>query len=219
VLRIGTAPPYVRLGRDSAGDLFLSTNLAADLATRDSAGVAAIAQRLQSSLALEAVRRLTAAGTTFDAAARRILLSNTAPQSHTGTTTLDTIYSKVIPAGLCGNNSLLHVFVAFNASTQGATATTVHCTLGGTDLGQFTFAATGDRIMEWWMGWKNISNSMGGMTEHLATGAAVTFTDRVAGVNNAVDNTLALTVQNGTSTDFQQFMPFVVELVNTFGPV
>lgn len=165
-------------------------------------------------------RLLNAAGNPMDVAARLNLLTDPAQHAHTGTVTEDTIYTKLIRGGIIGANGVLELHVQLRTTVQGATATLVRVNANGLfqiTAASFTTVTNSDILVR-------LINQNSVALQHvyarnIASGANPLIADIARAIDFSVDQTITVTIQNGTSTD-NQFLEFgSIDLVNSFGPV
>jgi hypothetical protein len=219
-LRIGAASPFVRLFKKSLLVGQLSTNIQADGITRDDLTNKAYLLGMNVSADGPDLFRENAAGNGMDTALVSAIFTDYTSHTHTGTTTEDTIYSKVIRGGTIGANGALKLKLNFVPTVQGATLGSWRVKLGGTILASGSISTAHTNTIEGHIFNQNAQN---------AQNAWLVFTDLAAGtlalsqntfaIDTSVDQTLTVTFQNGTSTDSQRFDFINVELANSFGPV
>lgn len=165
------------------------------------------------------LRMVNTAGSFMDVAPRVTIASDYAQHVHTGTVTVDAIYSRVIRGGLIGANGgvKLTTMLAYNAN--GASVTTLSFVFGGVSNTIFATATAVDTTIEVWMVNQNALNVQRVVCRILRSGQAVAHSIFALAVDTSADQTLAVTMQNGTGTDQQTFYAMETELLNTFGPV
>lgn len=220
VIRLGSGPPFARLARAGGGNLLLTNNLASDLVTRDDAAQAANVLDMFQSTAPVLVRRMNAAGNFNDAALTLPIFTDYTQHAHTGTVTEDTIYTKVIRGGIIGANGGLHIRMFLSASAQGAPATTFRFRFGAVLCESDAITATSARWYEFYLWNQNAANSNRHLLRvHNLTTNALSNANGTDTFDFSVDQTLNITVQNGTATDTQTFLTVGAQLINSFGPV
>lgn len=219
-VRVGPYTPRLRLRLDSWGYGYLGYNANGNGTNRDdlSRG-SSILTVGPPALQFNAYMQNTANGAN-NCALLQVLGSDYGGHSHTGTTTDDTVVSRVLSASIIGMNGGVRVRVGISSIGQGAPVTTVRVKLGATTLASQTFGATGGYIFVVTFYNKNNYTVQGLDTLWQANGAApVLAVGGTAGVDTSADQTLAVSIQNGTLSDGQLLTVFTVELLNSFGPV
>ncbi len=220
-VRIGAAIPYVRIGKRFSNQAMHSLNLQFDAATRDDSAATAIGLFNNTTGSLLETDRSNTAGTIRAEAAVSAILTDYTDHTHTGTVTEDTIYSKLIPANTLGPNGglLLRFWILYQV--QGATASTLRVKLGGVAMHTLTFTTTGNRLFEVVLTNRNAASSQISRLSVITVDAGTIGGQTPGGgaVDTALDQTLALTIQNGATTDSQQFRDMHVSQLNSFGPV
>lgn len=220
-LRIGAASPFVRLGKDGSGFMLLSQNIQFDDITRDAAGAAAFGRLYVAPNAGDRPLLINTAGNQMTMAALQVLFSDSTSHSHTGTTTEDTIYSRVIRANTLANNSILHLYLRMLNSAQAAGAPTLRLKFGaGNTVNAVTFAAATSYDVHLYTAYQNSSSACAvrGVKTNLSTGT-VEVLSTGGSTDITADETFSVTIQNVTAGDSQAFEIAVLELLNSFGPV
>lgn len=148
----------------------------------------------------------------------RTIYKNTASTTHTGDTTLDTIYTIPVSAGLLGTNGILRVTIYIYISSQNASiGTVITLNFGGTNISTNTISA--GYILNHVNG--NIANQNSASAQisdfgyDFITGStSYRGLSRVSStINTANAQNLLIQVQNGESSDSQTFDQVVVELL------
>jgi len=220
VIRIGAAAPYCRVGKTGGNSSFISWNQGADQATFDSGVQPSLSAQFQPGGAGFSLLESNAAGNTMREAWLRTIFSDYTAHSHTGTTTEDTIYSKVIRGGIIGANGGIFGKLYYNASAQGGVNTTVRVKLGGVLVGAFNFVVSAQFWGEFTILNANAQNAQKTVFRVNQLNSGTFAADQqTPAVDTSVDQTLTVTVQNGTSTDTQTFNMIIASLGNSFGPV
>lgn len=222
VVRIGAAAPFTRIGKDNNGAAMFSTNLDNTLGVKDSAGVASFVESLQAAGANIRQIIMNGLGTTYQPAVPSVLFTDyTTHANHTGTTTEDTIYSKTIRAGAIGASGALLVRVLIATGSQGAPNTTLRIKLGANFSLNVAFNTGGDNFLfEAVIANQNAIAVQAGFINTTDFAAKTRGGATAAGTTDtSADQTLSVTLQNGTNTDVQTPQFISVELVNSYGPV
>lgn len=213
------SPRQVRIGYSGVAGESLTFNLNPDLVTRDSTGIPAYALVHDPTGAKFFLRIVNAAGNPMDTAPRLAVLTDFTNHINTGNTTENTIYSKVIRAGLLGSNGALAFAVQYNATAAGAGTTNVRVRFGGTATILWSFTGVGKRRCEGWVFAPN-NNALANHEEVTFTDAAVpSMGNGSVAVDWTIDQTMTITAQSANAGDSQTFSVCDVSLLNTFGPV
>lgn len=142
--------------------------------------------------------------------------------THTGTTTEDTIYSKVIRGGMLGANGALRVTLIGHVTAQGASASTIRVRLGGNPMNNQLIASgqAGNGFELIAVISNRNSQSQQDTSDRMLIGSTVQVSNNGSpAVNTAADQTLIVTIQNGQGTDSQTLVQCLVEMLDTQNPV
>jgi len=200
-ITIGAGAPFVRLFKSTIPSLDLTWNLGTDRNTRDNAGqIATEILADNSANALRGTQR-NAAGTLLNFQFDQTIAQDGTPVTNTGNVTENTIYSKLIPANTLGPHGALIIEFQFIGNVQGATGTTWRLKLGGTTVISEVRVAT---VNSMWRVVVQQSNATGAQrwnqNEITSASVASAFTTTSA-IDMTGDQTLALTIQSGATTD------------------
>lgn len=219
-LQIGATSPFVRLGKPNVAGMLLSHNVQFDAASKDVNTSFAFALTHDSTQPQLIFRRSNAAAGVVIQTPPTAIFTDYTAHDHTGTVTVDTIYSKIIRGGLLGANGGLRWRCMMSTVAQGATNTVVSFNLGATLIVNWPFTALQDLAFDVYLANTGALNAQWrhGLTINMSTGAQNPNSGAHA-VDTSVDQTFSVTVQNGAATDHQVFRFLAVELINSFGPV
>jgi len=200
-IRIGAAAPFVRLFKDSVPGLGASYNLGSDAATRDNTGLGASEFFTNDSLNSPSVRILNPVGSLFFRAFDTTLAQDGTAVNNTGSITENTVKSKVIAANTLGANGALIVEVTLTSSSQSVTPTAFRLRLGGTQIAILTTATATGTVLRAVVAAGNATNVQNTYMFMLQNNLAPPTLNTTTALDTTVDQTLALSIQNGTATD------------------
>ncbi len=200
-IRIGAAAPFVRLFKDPVPGLGASYNLGSDAATRDNTGLGATELVATDTLNAPSVRILNSAGTAFFRALDTTLAQDGTSVNNTGSITENTVKSKVIAANTLGSNGALIVEVILTSSSQSVTPTAFRLRMGGTQLAIVTTATATGTVLRAVVAAGNATNVQNTYMSMLQNNLAPPGSNTTTALDATVDQTLALSIQNGTATD------------------
>jgi hypothetical protein len=217
---IGAAAQKMRIGKAAVGQGNISFNLGFDSATVDSGGNSAYAIQFPQSGAQPQLRAVNTAGNAQVMAIPKTLLTDYTLHQNTGSTTENTIYSKLIRANTLGANGGFIVRLQMSYGTQGGVATTVRIKFGATVLESDTAAAPAQKYMEFIFTNQNAVNNNRDLLRVMNTGTgAWSSANATDNIDTSVDQTLSVTSQSGAVGDITNFFTIEVEMFNDFGPV
>ncbi len=221
-IRVGPFVPRLHLFMSAAQAAFMAYNLKPDTATRDQAGTD-INYEIFGPLVSEPQFTIAkGAGASTVMAFKHALFTDYTQHNHTGTVTEDTIYSKVIRGNLLGANGGLRLLLRYQPTVQGGVNSTLRVKLGATNFANIAIAAARagiDCMLDIVIANRNAANAQVSPLVDAVSGTAPTVQTGAGAVDTTVDQTLAVTIQNGAAADNQGFQLCAVELINTFGPV
>lgn len=221
-LTIGAAAPFVRVGKDNGGGLYLAQNLGFDDTTKDVGGSETWALKSQVGSTIGEIIRTSPGGTFQNVTFPNVLFTDYSQHSsHTGTVTEDTIYTKTIRGGLMGLNGAIYVRVIIATGSQGAPNTVLAVKLGASCRINKSFNTGGDNfLMEAIItnqGAQNSQSNFAFTTDFVAKTRDGSTSS--GSTDTSADQALTVTIQNGTSTDVQVPVYCEAVLLNSFGPV
>ncbi len=200
-IRIGAAAPFVRLFKNGGPGLSLSYNLGTDEATRDNTGLGAGELLITDTANSPAMKIFNPAGSNFFRALDQTSAQDGTVANNTGNVTENTVKSKVISANTLGADGALIVEVILTSSSQGAPLTSFRLRLGGTQIALVTTATASGTVLRAVLSAGNATNVQNTYMFMLQGNLAPTGSSIATAVDATVDQTLALSIQNGTATD------------------
>lgn len=215
---VGAYTARLRLFASAATEGDITFNLGTDQSTQDDTGHSSTDVRLGSNVGLSGVRYVKAGGGSKDSSLSTTIFTDYTTHTHTGDTTADTIYTTTVPGGVLGNNGGVRLRFRFQPTVQGATASTLRILWGGlavTLVSIISTNATHNFCVDMLLGNSNSASAQNQSTEVTIDGSSPTVYMTSPGVNTANDQSIAITMQNGSSSDTQVFELCEVELLNT----
>ncbi len=209
-IRIGAAPPFVRLFKGSVPNLIASVNLGTDEVTRDSAGVPATELTLETTVTMPLIRQLNAAGTPLISQLDRTIAQSGTNVTNTGNTIENTIFSKTIPANTLGPQGALVVEFDLSAAVQGGVASNFRLRFGGVQAAVLTQTVGHTYTVRVLVIQQNATNSQLVAMIAVDDVNAVTHTRVLTAVDTTLDQVLAITAQSGAVGDSQTFLGWKV---------
>jgi len=200
-IRIGAAAPFVRLFKNGGPGLSLSYNLGTDEATRDNTGVGAGELLITDTANSPAMKIFNPAGSNLFRALDQTQAQDGTSVNNTGSITENTVKSKVIPANTLGANGALIVEVTLTSSSQSVTPTAFRLRLGGTQIAILTTATATGTVLRAVVAAGNATNVQNTYMFMLQNNLAPPTLNTTTALDTTVDQTLALSIQNGTATD------------------
>jgi hypothetical protein len=198
---LGGSAPKVRLFKGPVGAASMSYNLGCDYATLDSAGVISWALTLDQTNNQALLRRTNTAGTILFEELDRTILVDGASVTNTGNITQNTVKSKVIPANTLGADGHFIIEIDILGNVQGATATNFFVVFGGQTVLSLSRAAVTSLGVRAIIQAANATNVQHG--KHIIFDTLSAFTGQLflGSVDTTVDQTLAILIQSGATTD------------------
>lgn len=217
-LRLGPGPVYGRVFSQTGGVLHCTVNNDKN-GIFDQAG--AMAQGLVLNVAgpVNGYRLFNQAGQLQLAAFLEAMATDYTLHTNTGNTTDNTIYSKLIHGNVIGVNGGLRIVVAVNTTVQGGVASTLNFKLGGTLLQAISLSTVALRVVQLDILNRNALNNQSLVQIVTSGGVAPLMVFGGSAVDTSVDQTLAVSVQNGAASDSHQLIEFHTQLLNSYGPV
>lgn len=221
-LRVGPFTGRARIAMINNATAAFGFNLQKDEATRDDVSKGAQLFLLDGLAPERQYFRVNVAGIGSQEAVMSQIFSDYTLHTNTGNTTENTIYSKIIRAGLLSSNGALRLTIAYTATVQGAVAATLRVKSGGFTLAGISIPAAdnaGESIVDVLIAEQNSANAQTTTARKSVSGIAPTINRTGTAVNVAADATFIVTIQSGANTDQQDFRMCSMELLNTYGPV
>jgi len=204
-LRIGAAPPFVRLFKSAAPGLGLTYNLATDEATRDNTGLGAGDLIVTDTLNSPSFKLFNPAGSSVFRSPDTTLAQDGTNVNNTGSTTENTIYSKTVSANTLGADGALVVEFDFSAAVQGAVASNFRLRFGGVQFAVLVQTVGHAYTVRIIITNQNATNAQLVSMIAIDDTNAVFHTRNAFTVGTGVDALLAITAQSGAVGDSQTF--------------
>jgi hypothetical protein len=137
---------------------------------------------------------------------------------HTGDTTLDQIYSTIVPKGIMGNNGQVRGKVCFVPTVQGATASNLIIKLVAATIATIpisTAYANHEMVVEFVIGNKNANNSQQNVASLIVDGNVVVIVATQTAVDTTANATVTVNVQNNAASDSQTLHYYELDFVRT----
>jgi len=200
-IRIGAAPPFVRLYKDIGPGLGLSYNLGTDSATRDNTGLGAAELLETDTLNAPAMRIVNPAGTSFFRALDTTLAQDSTSVSHTGDTIETTLKTKLLPGNTLGAHGALLIELFWNAIVQGGVASAFRVKLGAQAVATSTRATATDFVQRVLMVADGGTANQRAIFYAIDATAVVTLSQSSTTLDTTLDQNFTVTFQGGAATD------------------
>jgi hypothetical protein len=146
----------------------------------------------------------------------RTIFKDTTLHTHTGDTTLDTIYTVPVAAGLLGTNGTLRITIEHFMNVQTNTGNTVvFVKFGGTIISSYVFQnGAGPSKSETILSNRGVTNSQVSSSVTLYSASPFNVPNNsTAAIDTTVAQNLLIQVQNFANSDSQRFDQCIVELL------
>ncbi len=200
-IRIGGAAPFVRVVKTTTPGPGLTYNILQDETAFDIGSIGSVA--LQGGLGPSTLfaRNTNTLGTRINFPIDTTFAQDGTSVTNTGSTTQNTVKSKVIPANTLGAHGDLIIELGLLGNVQGATATTFFVTFAGQTVLSFSRTAVTNIGVRAIIQNENATNTQRGKHLIYDTAGSLTAQQFTGTVDTTVDQTLAVLIQSGATTD------------------
>src|SRR5271163_3291190 len=133
--------------------------------------------------------------------------------NHTGTTSLDTIYTIPIPGNTLVANGIIRTSLGYDPTVQSGAASVITISFGGAPVFVLNIIAALSQAIILTTGNRGATNQQITNTINVVSGSVVGANATTSGVDTTVSQNLTVQIQSGANADTQQFNQIIVEIL------